>query len=92
MSNWPEATQERARVILARYPTKRSALMPLLYLAMAEDGYLTDAGMAEVAEWVGNHSGPSAGRRLLLHHVQAGADRAIPDLVLHIDLVHAAWQ
>ena len=27
--------------------------MPLLYLAMAEDGYLTEAGMAEVAEWVG---------------------------------------
>ena len=53
MSNWPEATQERARVILSRYPTKRSAVMPLLYLAMAEDGYLTEAGMAEVAEWVG---------------------------------------
>jgi NADH-quinone oxidoreductase subunit E len=53
MSNWPEATQERARVILSGYPTKRSALMPLLYLAMAEDGYLTEAGMAEVAEWVG---------------------------------------
>jgi NADH-quinone oxidoreductase subunit E len=27
--------------------------MPLLYLAMAEDGYLTDEGMAEVADWVG---------------------------------------
>jgi NADH-quinone oxidoreductase subunit E len=27
--------------------------MPLLYLAMAEDGYLTDRGMAEVAEWTG---------------------------------------
>lgn len=27
--------------------------MPLLYLAMAEDGYLTEEGMAEVAEWVG---------------------------------------
>ena len=25
--------------------------MPLLYLAMAEDGYLTDEGMEEVAEW-----------------------------------------
>ncbi len=53
MSSWPEATRERARAILARYPTRRSAVMPLLYLAMAEDGYLTDAGMAEVAEWVG---------------------------------------
>jgi NADH-quinone oxidoreductase subunit E len=53
MSSWPEATRERARAILARYPTRRSAVMPLLYLAMAEDGYLTDGGMAEVAEWVG---------------------------------------
>jgi len=38
---------------MARYPQKRSAVMPLLYLAMAEDGYLTKAGMAEVAELVG---------------------------------------
>jgi len=27
--------------------------MPLLYLAMAEDGYLTNEGMEEVAEWCG---------------------------------------
>lgn len=27
--------------------------MPLLYLAMAEDGYLTETGMEEVAEWCG---------------------------------------
>jgi NADH-quinone oxidoreductase subunit E len=53
MSNWPEATQQRARNIISRYPNKRSAVMPLLYLAMAEDGYLTDAGMSEVAAWVG---------------------------------------
>jgi NADH-quinone oxidoreductase subunit E len=53
MSHWSEATQERARDIISRYPEKRSAVMPLLYLAMAEDGHLTDEGMAEVAEWVG---------------------------------------
>ena len=52
MSHWSEATQERARQIISRYPEKRSAVMPLLYLAMAEDGYLTDEGMEEVAEWV----------------------------------------
>lgn len=51
--SWSEATQERARAILASYPQKRSALMPLLYLAMAEDGYLTEEGMGEVARWVG---------------------------------------
>ena len=53
MSIWPEATQERARTIVARYPEARSAVMPLLYLAMREDGWLTDEGMKEVAEWTG---------------------------------------
>lgn len=51
MSHWSEATQERARQIISRYPEKRSAIMPLLYLAMAEDGRLTDEGMQEVADW-----------------------------------------
>lgn len=53
MSYWSQETQNRAKEIIARYPEKRSAVMPLLYLAMAEDGYLTGEGMAEVAEWVG---------------------------------------
>lgn len=51
MSDWSEATQDRARQIISRYPEKRSAVMPLLYLAMAEDGHLTSEGMEEVAEW-----------------------------------------
>jgi NADH-quinone oxidoreductase subunit E len=53
MSQWSEATEERAREIISRYPQKRSAVMPLLYLAMAEDGHLTNEGMEEVARWVG---------------------------------------
>ncbi len=53
MSIWSESTQTRAKEILAKYPEKRSAVMPLLYLAMAEEGWLTEEGMAEVAEWVG---------------------------------------
>ena len=53
MSHWSEATQERAQQIISRYPEKRSAVMPLLYLAMAEEGHLTDAGMEEVAVWCG---------------------------------------
>lgn len=52
-SRWSEATQQRARDIIAKYPQKRSAVMPLLYLAMSEDGWLTDEGMKEVADWVG---------------------------------------
>ncbi|HET8740840.1 MAG TPA: NAD(P)H-dependent oxidoreductase subunit E [Acidimicrobiia bacterium] len=53
MSHWSEATQDRARQIISRYPEKRSAVMPLLYLAMAEEGHLTEEGMAEVAGWCG---------------------------------------
>ena len=49
MSEWSEATLERARQIISRYPEKRSAVMPLLYLAMAEEGWLTDEGMERVA-------------------------------------------
>jgi NADH-quinone oxidoreductase E subunit len=35
--------------ILARYPVKRSALIPLLYLAQREKGYITEAAMIEIA-------------------------------------------
>lgn len=47
------AVEERAKAIVASYPERRSAVMPLLYLAQAEDGYLTNAGMAWVAELTG---------------------------------------
>ncbi len=48
MSEWSEATLARAQEIVARYPEKRSAVMPLLYLAMSEEGWLTDEGMERV--------------------------------------------
>jgi NADH-quinone oxidoreductase subunit E len=35
--------------ILSRYPVKRSALLPLLYLAQREHGYITEAAMKEIA-------------------------------------------
>src|SRR5687768_295564 len=35
--------------ILARYPVKRSALLPLLYLAQREQGYVTEPAMQEIA-------------------------------------------
>ena len=43
----------RAAEILARYPSKRSALMPLLYEVQERDGYVTEAGMEEVATHIG---------------------------------------
>jgi NADH-quinone oxidoreductase subunit E len=46
---------DRAQDIVARYPAdrKRSAMMPLLYLAQAEDGAVTREGMQRVAEVLG---------------------------------------
>ncbi|WHZ17628.1 MAG: NADH-ubiquinone oxidoreductase chain E [Nitrospira sp.] len=35
--------------ILSRYPVKRSALLPLLYLAQREEGYITESAMQEIA-------------------------------------------
>jgi NADH-quinone oxidoreductase subunit E len=37
---------EDAAEIIGRYPSPRSALLPLLHLMQAEDGYLTPAGIA----------------------------------------------
>ncbi|KZS66294.1 NADH-quinone oxidoreductase subunit E [Mycobacterium kansasii] len=39
--------------IIARYPRARSALLPLLHLVQAEDGYLTTAGIAFCAAQLG---------------------------------------
>jgi NADH-quinone oxidoreductase E subunit len=36
--------------ILSRYPVKRSALLPLLFLAQREEGYVTEAAMKEIAQ------------------------------------------
>ncbi|MFH1103348.1 MAG: NAD(P)H-dependent oxidoreductase subunit E [Actinomycetota bacterium] len=50
---WDADTAARAEAIIARYPERRSAVMPLLYLAMARDGRLTDNGMRQVAMLAG---------------------------------------
>src|ERR1700760_2509533 len=42
-----------AAEITARYRRARSALLPLLYLVQAEEGYVSDAGMAFCAEVLG---------------------------------------
>ncbi|TAJ22517.1 MAG: NADH-quinone oxidoreductase subunit NuoE [Nitrospirae bacterium] len=35
--------------ILSRYPVRRSALLPLLYLAQQEEGYVSEPAMKEIA-------------------------------------------
>ena len=44
---------ERAREIIARYPHPRSALLPLVYLAQQQDGYVTEDAMDHVGELLG---------------------------------------
>ncbi len=39
-----------ANDIIARYPRKKSALIPLLHLAQEQDGHVTDSAMAHIAE------------------------------------------
>lgn len=54
--SYPAEVTERlaadAAVVIARYPEARSALLPLLHLVQAEDGYLTPAGIAFCAAQV----------------------------------------
>ncbi|GMQ84781.1 MAG: hypothetical protein BMS9Abin07_0346 [Acidimicrobiia bacterium] len=50
---WSADNQERATALIAQYPEKRSAVMPLLYVASLEHGYVTEEAMREVAELTG---------------------------------------
>jgi NADH-quinone oxidoreductase subunit E len=43
----------KAEHLVNRYPLPRSALLPLLHLVQAQDGYVTDDGVAECAELLG---------------------------------------
>jgi NADH-quinone oxidoreductase subunit E len=52
-----DAAQDRLRAemgeIIARYPRPRSALLPMLHLVQAEEGYVTADGVALCAELLG---------------------------------------
>jgi NADH-quinone oxidoreductase subunit E len=45
--------QRAANAIIAKYPNSRSATLPLLFLAQAKEGYLTEEGMRDVAQLLG---------------------------------------
>jgi NADH-quinone oxidoreductase subunit E len=48
-----EDTRLRAREIVARYPKSRSALLPMLHLVQAEEGYVSPEGITLCAEELG---------------------------------------
>ena len=45
-----DATREAGREIIARYPRPRSALLPLLHLVSAEEGFVSPDGVALCAD------------------------------------------
>jgi NADH-quinone oxidoreductase subunit E len=48
-----DQTLTRAEELIARYPEPRSALLPILFLLQAEDGYVSPAGVAQAAQLLG---------------------------------------
>jgi len=52
-TNWSHENQQRADEILGKYPEKRSAVMPLLYIAALEHGHVSNDAMRDVAELTG---------------------------------------
>jgi NADH-quinone oxidoreductase subunit E len=50
MARFTTDNVERARETISRYPASRSALLPLLYLAQEQDGWVDDDAMRHIAE------------------------------------------
>src|SRR6266853_892407 len=48
-----ERARQRMRDLAARYPVARSAVMPALYMAQQEEGYMTQEALQAVAEAIG---------------------------------------
>jgi NADH-quinone oxidoreductase E subunit len=48
-----EQAKQRMRDLAGRYPVARSAVMPSLYIAQQEEGYITQEGLRAVAEAIG---------------------------------------
>lgn len=48
-----ERARQRMRDLAARYPVARSAVMPALYIAQQEEGYISQEALQAVAEAIG---------------------------------------
>ena len=75
-----EKYPKEVKQILARYPAeyKRSAVMPLLYMAQREDGYITKAAMQDIADMLEigvTEVGELVGFYTLFHDEKAGKYR-----------------
>ena len=52
MSRLSDSNVQLAHEIIARYPKKKSALIPLLHLSQEQNGYVTQEAMRHIAELV----------------------------------------
>ncbi len=53
ISSLTDQTRAKAREIIARYPKTRSALLPMLHLVQAEEGYVSPEGITLCADELG---------------------------------------
>lgn len=53
MAHLSEDNLQKARATIGLYPKARSALIPLCHLAQAQDGWLTEEAMEDIAELLG---------------------------------------
>ncbi len=51
--HWSAPNRERAKALLARYPDRRSTVMPLLYIAALEHGHVTADAQRDVSALTG---------------------------------------
>ena len=51
--SWEEDRIAKAKEIIEMYPQKRSALGPLLYLALDKDGYISNESIVEISSLIG---------------------------------------
>jgi len=50
-----EEAKDRIRQLMEKYPRKQSALLPALYVAQADHGYLTHGGIRDIADMMDLH-------------------------------------
>ena len=51
--SWKRPLIAEAKKLIEMYPEKRSALGPLLYLALREDGYISNDSIKQISELIG---------------------------------------
>ena len=89
MSVLTDEMRSVAEQIVAKYPNKRSAALPLLFLVQSVEGHVTDSGMRDVADILGLTPAEVLATGSLLHDAEEEAAGRVPDLGVPEHLLHA---